>query len=233
MLYWLRSEARRVVLIRSCWWCGSSAYMHAWEHGGHFEIELLEERPGLLIFRASGTGATAAFRHEPGGHRVQRIPPTEKRGRVQTSTITVAVLREPEELEFYLNPNDVDIKVTRGSGPGGQARNKTESCVIATFKPTSLVVRIDTERSQAQNKRLALGLLRTKLLDQQQQQLSTQENAIRRTHVGSGMRGDKSVSVRFQDDQVVYHALGTRLRLKAYERGEWSFLDTESAGTEQ
>jgi peptide chain release factor 1 len=199
--------------------CGSSESTRGWGLGGDFEIELLEERPGFIAFRASGPGATAAFQHEPGGHRVQRVPPTEKRGRVHTSTITVAVLREPEEAELVLNCTDLDIKTARGSGPGGQARNKTESCVIVTFKPTKLVVRVDTERSQLQNKRLALGLLRTKLLEQQQAAQIGQENAIRRSHVGSGMRGCKRRTVAMQRDQVVDHELGVRTTYTKYFKG--------------
>ena len=176
-----------------------------------------------MSFRVSGTGATQTFQHEPGGHRVQRVPPTEKRGRVQTSTITVAVLKEPEEAEFYLNPADLDIKTARGSGPGGQARNKTESAVILTHLPTGTVVRIDTERSQLQNKRLALGILRAKLLEQRQKVLVGSENAIRKAHCGTGERGDKVVTMRYQDDIVTYHLLGRKFRLKEYLKGEWNF----------
>ena len=196
-------------------------YTLEWDCGGYFEIELLEERPGLVVFRASGNGAGTAFKNEPGGHRWQRIPPTEKRGRVQTSTVTVAVLREPEEAEFYLNPADLDLKTARGSGPGGQNRNKTESCVILTHKPSKVVVRVDTERSQTQNKRLAFGLLRARLAEAHQQAQSSVEAAARKAQVGSGQRGDKTWTIRWQDGIVTHHASGSKFRLKEYLRGEW------------
>lgn len=152
---------------------------------------------------------------------MQRIPPTEKRGRVQTSTITVAVLKEPEEAEFYLNPGDLDIKTARGSGPGGQNRNKTESCVIVTHKPTGVVVRIDTERSQHRNRALAMGLLRAKLLESQKESLTGAANADRRAQVGSGMRGDKTWTVRVRDAQVTHHETGKRFQYEKYLRGDY------------
>jgi len=141
---------------------------------------------------------------------------------VQTSTVTVAVLREPEEAEVFLDPAELDIRTARGSGPGGQNRNKTESCVILTHKPTGLTVRVDTERSQLQNKRLAFGLLRAKLLDQKQSALSGSTNSARKAQVGSGQRGDKTWTARWQDGVVTHHASGKKFRLKDYLRGEWT-----------
>lgn len=195
----------------------------SWGLGGGFDLEILEERPGLLVFRAAGPGnvADVAFHHEVGGHRVQRIPPSEKRGRVQTSTVTVAVLKEPEEAEFYLNPSDLDIKTARGSGPGGQNRNKTESCVIVTHKPTGVVIRIDTERSQHRNRALALGLLRAKLSEAREATQMGSENAARRAQVGSGMRGDKTWTVRVRDAQVTHHETGKRFQYEKYLRGDY------------
>ena len=186
-----------------------------------FSSEILESSSGLISFRAEGPGVVAAFQHEPGGHRFQRIPPTEKRGRVQTSTITVAVLHEPEATAFYLNPADLDWKTARGSGPGGQNRNKTESCVIVTHKPTGTVVRIDTERSQHRNRELALGILRARLREVQQKAQMGAANDARKAQLGSGMRGDKVVTVRYQDDQVTYHLLNRKLRLSDYLKGNW------------
>lgn len=211
----------RAATIQNYSYSNSSASIAGWGAGGYFEIELLEQRPGLLIFRASGPGAGTAFRQEPGGHRFQRIPITEKRGRVQTSTITVAVLREPEESEFRMNLADVDIQTTRGSGPGGQNRNKTESCVVATHRPSGFTVRIDTERSQGQNKRLAYGLLRAKLLERQQNEKLGVEQATRRSQLGSGQRGDKVRTIAITRDQVVDHKSGAKTTYVKYYKGQF------------
>lgn len=121
-----------------------------------------------------------------------------------------------------MNPADIDLKTTRGSGPGGQNRNKTESCVVITHKPTGTVVRIDTERSQHRNKALAFGLLRARLLDARQEALSGSENALRRAQVGSGMRGDKTWTVRVKDGQVTHHASGRRFQYEKYLRGDYA-----------
>jgi peptide chain release factor 1 len=150
---------------------------------------------------------------------VQRVPPTEKRGRTQTSTTTVAVLREPEEAEVYLNPADLELKTTRGSGPGGQARNKTESCVVLTHKPTRTVVRVDSERSQVQNKRLAFGLLRSKILEAKQCAQNAEHAALRKAQLGGGARGDKRRTIAIQRDQVVDHVLGIRTTYTKYVKG--------------
>jgi len=177
-------------------------------------------RPGLLVFRAAGPEASEAFRHEPGGHRWQRIPANDDR--VHTSTVTVAVLKEPEEAEFYLNPADLDLKTTRGSGPGGQNRNKTESCVVLTHKPTGVVVRIDTERSQHRNRALALGVLRARLSEAHQDAQMGSANASRKAQVGSGMRGDKTWTIRVKDNQVTHHASGSRFSYDKYVRGDYA-----------
>src|SRR5262245_571910 len=99
--------------------------MPAARYGGVFSLEIVFERPGLIVFRADGAGALAAFRDEPGGHRWQRVPPNEKRGRVHTSTITVAVLAEPQAAELFIPDKDLDWSTCRGTGSGGQKRNKT------------------------------------------------------------------------------------------------------------
>lgn len=138
---------------------------------------------------------------------------------MHTSTVTVAVFTEPDEASFYLNPADLDIKTTRGSGPGGQNRNKTESCVVATYKPTGLVVRIDTERSQHRNKALALGVLRARLSEAHQDARVGSENAARKAQVGSGMRGCKRRTIAIQRDQVVDHILGARTSCTKYLKG--------------
>lgn len=161
------------------------------------------------------------FRDEAGGHRWQRVPPNEKRGRVHSSTITVAVLPEPTEAEVRIDPRDLDIQTCRSSGSGGQKVNKTESAVVVTHRPTGLMVRCETERSQHQNKATALALLRTRIRQAEQQRLAGARADDRRRQVGSGMRGDKRRTVRCQDGNVVDHVTGRTWRYRDYERGEW------------
>ena len=181
------------------------------------------------MFRACGPAAADAFKDEAGGHRWQRIPPNEKHGRVHTSTVTVAVLREPAESEVALSPQDlrfgdgeVELKFTRGSGPGGQHRNKVESVVVLTHKPTGITVRCETERSQHQNRQLAMGLLRARILERRLSDKASQDNALRRAMVGSGMRSDKIRTIRCQDGIVTNNKTGTKARLRDYLNGDLS-----------
>jgi peptide chain release factor 1 len=184
-------------------------------------VEIADERPGFISFRAVGAGAGAAFKDEPGGHRWQRVPPTEKHGRPQSSTVTVAVMTEPTEAEVHLEERDLEITTCRGSGPGGQARNMTASAVQVKHRPTGVYVRCDGERSQFQNKRTALAMLRAKLWQTKRDAAEQERASDRRSQVGSGMRGDKRRTVRVMDEQVVDHVTGRRWRLRDYLRGEW------------
>jgi len=181
----------------------------------------VEDRPGLMRLAVSGSGARKVYGSEGGGHRWQRIPPTEKRGRVQTSTVTVAVMDPETSGGVALNPADVEIVATRGSGPGGQNRNKVASCIVATHRPTGMQVRIDNERSQHQNREKALQVLRARLSDAAKSAQNAERDAGRRQQVGSGMRGDKVRTYRTQDDQVTDHRTGQRWRLKDWMRGIW------------
>lgn len=165
-------------------------------------------------------GARRLFANEGGGHRWQRIPPNEKRGRVHTSTITVAVLDPEVEARFALNENDVDLQTTRGSGPGGQHRNKTESCVVATHKKIGISVRVDM-RSQHESRRIALKILSAKLRDQTLERGRAARDADRRQQVGTGQRGDKIRTLRTQDDRVTDHRTGQRWSLRSWLRGDW------------
>lgn len=169
----------------------------------------------------SGKNVEEIFKDEPGGHRWQRVPPTEKRGRVQTSTVTVAVLREPEAVELRIDERDLEIKTCRGSGAGGQHRNVTDSAVQIFHKPSGLMVRAETERSQSQNREYAMGLLRARLLAAAKEAKSNARAADRRSQVGSGMRGDKRRTIRCQDGQVNDHISGRTWKLKEYMRGDW------------
>jgi peptide chain release factor 1 len=168
----------------------------------------------------TGAGAEAAFRDEGGGHRWQRVPPNEKRGRVHTSTITVAVMPEPDERTLVVDPRDLSWKTTRGSGAGGQHRNTTESAVDLVHVPTGITVHVESERCQHQNKSLALARLRARLADAQRNARDAQRAADRRAQIGSGMRGDKRRTIRVQDGTVVDHVTGMTWRFRDYARGE-------------
>jgi peptide chain release factor 1 len=205
----------------SCWSKSSSRFTRAARSDTVFEIELLEERRGVIDFRVTGAGAAACFRDEPGGHRWQRIPPSEKRGRVHTSTITVAVLPEPSPVEVRLDERDLDWSTCRGTGAGGQKRNKTESTVLLTHRPSGLQVRCETSRSQQHNRAMALVLLRARLWAAERAQVQDARDAERRAQKGSGMRGDKRRTIRCQDGVVTDHVLGRRWPLRDYLRGEW------------
>lgn len=149
------------------------------------------------------------------------MPPTEKKGRVQSSTITVAILPELTQAEAQLNYRDLDITTCRGSGPGGQKRNKTETAVQVTHRPSGLSVRCDQERSQPQNRAKALALLKSRLNAMESVRRGAQLAETRRAQHGSGERGDKRRTVRVRDDQVLDHATGRRWSFKAYSRGIW------------
>lgn len=190
------------------------------EIGGVFDSELLASQDGIIVVQFSGKGAKALFANEAGGHRWQRVPPTEKRGRVHTSTVTVAVLDPEQNQKFALDEREVEIKTSRGSGPGGQHRNKTDSCVTATHKPTGVKVRIDM-KSQHQSKEMALKVLAAKIGGHQAKASREDREKRRKEQVGTGMRGDKIRTYRTQDDQINDHRTGQTWKLKKWMRGDW------------
>ena len=169
----------------------------------------------------TGRGALEAFRDEAGGHRWQRIPPTARRGRVHTSTITIAVLPEPEALEVVLRPQDLVWRTSRGSGAGGQHRNTTESAVDLVHLPTGVSVHVESERCQTQNKAIAMARLRARLFARERGAREAGRSAERRAQVGTGMRGDKRRTIRVQDGVVVDHPTGRTWRYRDYARGEF------------
>lgn len=189
--------------------------------GGVFSCELVEESSGFALLRVSGEGASKTFEDEPGGHRWQRVPPTERRGRVHTSTITVAVLSEPTEQQVKIDEDDLTITFMRGSGAGGQHRNVTDSAVRIVHNPTGIVVRCENERSQTANKLTAMAVLRARLVEHAKNQANGERASDRRKQVGSGMRGDKRRTIRTQDDVVNDHVTGKQWRYKSYARGDW------------
>jgi peptide chain release factor 1 len=169
----------------------------------------------------SGKGAEAAFADESGGHRWQRVPPNEKRGRVHTSTITVAVLAEEAGQEIRLDAKDLTWRRSRGSGAGGQHRNKTESAIDIVHRPTGTTVHCESERSQHQNRAIAMDRLRARLAEAQLTAEHEARSETRRAQVGSGMRGDKRRTIRCQDGVVVDHPTGRTWRLRDYLRGDF------------
>lgn len=194
-----------------------------------FDVELLEKRPGYLTFRARGSHAWPCFAHESGGHRWQRIPPNDKKRRVHTSTVTVAVFRDVERSELTIEESDLEWSFFRGSGKGGQKRNKTESGVRLRHVPSGLTVRIESGRSLPQNKQRALDTLRARLVARRRKAAKAELASHRKTLVGSGMRGDKIRTIRVQDDTVTDHRSGAKLKLRKYLRGEWGELLTSLA----
>lgn len=166
-----------------------------------------------------GEGCKELFAKEPGGHRWQRVPPTEKRGRTQTSTVTVAVLPLPEAPDG-VNESDVEFRYTRSSGNGGQNVNKVETAVVATHTPTGIQVRCETERSQGKNQTIAIKLLAAKIDELQKAKIDSDRNNTRQSQIGSGMRGDKVRTIRVKDGKVKCDVTGTSTSYAAYEKGE-------------
>lgn len=187
-----------------------------------FSYETLDERPGLTIIQVEGKNADRLFRLEPGGHRWQRIPATEKRGRRHTSTVTVAVLPLEERLGSQLDQRDVEWKAIVGSGNGGQNRNKVATCVQMRHKPTGISVKVDAQRTQHQNRELAYRILAAKLNAAATGEAHAGRAQQRRSQVGSGERGDKVRTIRLQDGSVVDHQTGKRTTTQRYLKG---FID--------
>jgi peptide chain release factor 1 len=168
-----------------------------------------------------GDGAYSVFKHEGGTHRVQRVPKTESQGRIHTSTATVAVLPEAEDVEVEINPGDLEIDVYRSSGPGGQSVNTTDSAVRITHKPTGLVVTCQNEKSQLQNKEQALRILRSRLLEREMRERREQEGAMRLAQVGTGDRSAKVRTYNFPQGRITDHRVGvTSHNLEAVLNGE-------------
>jgi peptide chain release factor 1 len=199
--------------------------MYASSCGFKIEITTLNETElgGIkeISFMVIGEGAYSKLKFESGVHRVQRIPVTESNGRIQTSTVTVAVLPEAEDVEVEVNPQDLKFESCKSSGAGGQHINKTESAVRLTHKPTGIVIECDQERSQLQNKEKALKILYTKLYDMKRREM---ENAIateRRNQVGSGDRSEKIRTYNYPQSRVTDHRINkTIFNLTAFLNGD-------------
>jgi peptide chain release factor 1 len=161
-----------------------------------------------LALRVSGEQVFRYLKYESGVHRVQRVPATEAQGRIHTSTITVAVLPEAEEVDVSLRPEELRIEVCRAGGAGGQHVNRTESAVQVFHLPTGLMVRCEDGRSQGQNKERALQILRARLFEQKQRELADSYSAKRRALIGSGDRSEKIRTYNFPQSRVTDHRVG-------------------------
>ena len=162
-------------------------------------------------FVINGRGAYSRMKYESGVHRVQRVPETESGGRVHTSTATVAVLPEMEEVDVQLNPADIEMQVYRASGAGGQHVNKTSSAVRLIHKPTGIVVACQEERSQVQNREKCMRMLASKLYEMEQEKLDSEVTGMRRSQVGTGMRNERIRTYNFPQGRVTDHRIGLTL----------------------
>src|SRR3712207_2755409 len=174
-----------------------------------------------VVVEIEGDRAYSVFKHEGGTHRVQRVPKTESQGRIHTSTATVAVLAEAENVDIEITPGDLEIDVYRSSGPGGQSVNTTDSAVRITHKPTGLVVTCQNEKRQLQKKEQALRILRSRLLEREMRERREQEGAMRLSQVGTAARSAKIRTYNFPQGRITDHRVGlTSHNLEAALNGE-------------
>jgi peptide chain release factor 1 len=195
-----------------------------------WKVEVMEmhvsEAKGFkeVIASITGDGAFRALQFESGGHRVQRVPETEQQGRIHTSSATVAVMAEPEDVDIEIRPEDIELEVTRSSGPGGQHVNKTSSAVRLTHIPTGLVVFCQEERSQHKNRAKAMRMIRTRLYDQQVRDQHKKRSETRRSLIGSGDRSERIRTYNFPQNRCTDHRINENWNLQEVVAGNMDKL---------
>jgi peptide chain release factor 1 len=203
-----------------------------------FKVEELEASPNdgggfkEVTFAVKGDGAYSVFKWEGGTHRVQRVPETESAGRIHTSTATVAVMPEAEEVEIQIDPNDLKVDVYRSTGPGGQSVNTTDSAVRITHVPTGVVVAMQDEKSQLQNKEKAMRVLRARLYERELDRQRAELDATRRSQIGGGERAEKIRTYNFPENRITDHRV--KLTVHQLDRALQGELDefTEALTTD-